>query len=431
MNPVFRSFFLPAFCVVLFRAASVAQTASAPATGIVTGHVTCGDTQRPAKFAHVVLFGVPGQITEQPKADPDADMATQMAAVASAFKALGAVKMVQAQTGTDGAYVAADVAPGDYYLFATASGYITPMEQVSALMAAGADMKKTLPGVPVVHVAAERTSSGDVTMERGAAISGSVLWDDGSPVTGAIMAVVSAKGEQKPPPQFNILALANVLGGLSITDDLGHFRLSGLMPGDYLVKATIQAGQQTALGGTMNLSKMMANTPLVVYAPAAFHQANAKAVTLHTAEDLRDQQVTLNLAGLHSVSGRIASAEDHHGINSATVRVQSEQDKDFVRSGSVDAAGNFTVTYLPPGNYTLKVSGAEDTEPAKKDEKKKPKLFTEDTTLRSYLPGKMSVIVTDSDVTGQNLELALDKNPKKEPDLSKMFDDEATPAKPQ
>jgi hypothetical protein len=343
---------------------------------------------------------------------------------------MGTVKMVQTQTGTDGSFVAADVAPGDYYLFATASGYITPIGQVTAAIAAGADMKKPLPGVPVVHVVAERTATGDVTMERGAAVSGSVLWDDGSPVTGAVMTASPAKGDQKPPQQFNMLALANVLGGLSITDDLGHFRLSGLMPGDYIVKATIQSGQQSALGGSMNLSKMMANTPLVVYAPAAFHQADAKPVTLHTAEDLRDQQLTLNLAGLHSVSGRIAAAEDHHGINSGTVRLQSEQDKDFVRSASVDAAGNFTVTYLPPGTYTLKISDAEDTEPAKKDSKK-PKLFTQDKTLRSYAAGKTSVIVADSDVTGQNLELSQAKEAAQKPDLDKMMDDLGASTKPQ
>jgi hypothetical protein len=425
MTSVLKLCLPPVFCVVLLSASCLGQT-GAPATGTVTGHVTCGDTQRPAKFAHVVLFGVPAQLTEQPKADPDADLATQMTAMAGAFKTMATVKMVQTQTGTDGSYVANDVAPGDYYLFATASGYITPTEQVTAAMAAGADLKKPLPGVPMVHVAADGAATGDVTMERGAAVSGSVLWDDGSPVTGAVMAAISPKGEQKPPQQFNLLGLANVLGGLSITDDLGHFRLSGLMPGDYLVKATIQAGQQSSLGGSMNLTKMAANTPLVVYAPAAFHQADAKAVTLHTAEDLRDQLVTLKLAGLHSVSGRIAAAETHRGINSATVRIQSEQDKEFVRSAAVDEGGNYTVTYLPPGAYTLKVSDAEDTEPVKKDDKK-PKLFAEDKTLRSYLPGKMSVIVSDSDVTGQNLELALDKNPKKEPDFSKMFDDEAKP----
>jgi len=415
-------------CALAVSMGVAQQPVSATGTGTVTGHVTYGDTQRPARFAHVALFGVPAQVTTAPKTDPNADESAQLAAAMASLKSMSTTNMVQAQTGTDGAFVATDVAPGDYYVFAGDSGYISPLNQVEALIQAGADVTKPLPGIPVVHVAAERTSMADVTMQRGAAVSGVVLWDDGSPVSGAIMQALPAKGDTKPPQQFAMLAMTSMLGSFSITDDLGHFRISGLAPGDYLVLATIKSGGQSGLGSGMNLSKMMANKPLLVYAPAAFHKTDAKAVTLHVAEDLRDQQITLNLAGLHSVSGRVTSAEDHHGINSATVRLQDSVDKEFVRSAPVDAAGNFTVTYLPPGTYELKVSDAEDTEPAKKDPKAKPKLFSDDKTLRSYAAGKMTVVVLDSDVTGQNLELAVDKNPKKDADFSKMFDDDDKPA---
>jgi len=407
-----------------FGLACAQQTAAG--TGMVTGHVTCGDTQRPARFAAVILFGVPEQMTTVPKLDPHADSAAQAAAIADALKSIGKTNMVQSQTGTDGAYTATDVAPGDYYVFAASSGYISPLNQVQALIAGGADMKKPLPGVQVVHVTAEHTAMADVTMERGAAVSGTISWDDGSPVTGAIMAVTPAKGDSKQPPsQFGMLAVASALTSLSISDDLGHYRISGLAPGDYIVAATIRVGQQMGLGAGMNLAKMMANTPLVVYAPAAFHKADAKPVTLHTAEDLRDQAMTLKLGGLHSVSGTVSSVVDHHGINSATVRLQDTADKDFSRSASVDAAGNFSVTFVPPGTYSLKVTDAEDTEPKPKTDK--PNLFGPGTkTLRSYVDGKLNVIVTDSDLTGQNVALAVDSNPKKEtPDFGALFGDDS------
>jgi hypothetical protein len=402
------------------------QPASANGTGTVTGHVTCGDTQRPARFATVALFGVPAQVTAAPKADPNADSTAMMQAMADALKSLGKTNLVQTQTGTDGSFIATDVAPGDYYLFAASAGYVSPLNQVQALLQSGADMSKPLPGVPIVHVVAEHAAMGDVTMVRGAAVSGTIAWDDGSPVTGAVMTVLSTKGDAKPPQQFAMLAMTSVLSALSISDDLGHFRISGLAPGDYLVQATIQAGQQSGFGASMNLSKMMANKPLVVFAPSAFHKADAKPVTLHVSEDLREQSMVLKLGGLHSVSGRIAAAEDHHGINSATVRLEDVNDKEFSRSTSVDALGNFTITYVPPGTYTMKVVDAEDTEPVKKDPNK-PKLFAEDKTLRSYKPGQMSVIVLDSDLTGQNVDVVLDKNPKKDVDYSKMFGEDEKP----
>jgi hypothetical protein len=404
--------------------------ASAPGTGTVSGHVTCGDTQRPARFAHVVLYAVPAQVTEPRKADPTAGLAEQMATGLSALATVGKANMVNVQTGADGSYVATDVAPGDYYLFATAPGYIAPLNRIQAMAQQGADLKKPLPGVTIVHVASERTSAADIVMDRGAAISGTILWDDGSPLSGATIKVVPAKGDEvQTPLQFGMLAMAgNLLSLVNMSDDEGHFRLSGLPSGEYLVQATIQAGQQMGLGAGMNLSKLAAYKPILVYAPAALHPADAKAVTLRAGEEIRDEVVTLNLSGLHTVSGEVRSAEDRHGINSGMVTLQDSTDKKFVRGASLDASGHYSVTLVPPGTYDLKVADAEDTEPD--TEKKKGKanaldgLFGPDEkTIRSYRDGKLSVVVTDKDVTDESVELAVDPNPKSDADFSKMIDD--------
>jgi hypothetical protein len=407
------------------------EAVSATGTGTVTGHVTFGDTQRPARFATVVLYGVPAEVSMAPKIDPDADEAAQMKALTAAFGSIGKTNMVQAETGIDGSYEATDVAPGDYYVFGSAAGYVSPLNQVEAAFGAGADLKKPLPGVQVIHVVADHPSTADVSLARGAAVSGVISWDDGSPVTGAMLAVTPVKGEAKPPQQFSMLAMSgNMLSLLAVSDDTGHFRISGLAAGEYILQASIKTGGQMGLGTSMNFKKLMAGaTPLVVYAPSAFHKADAKSITLHDGEDLREQMLTLNLGGLHSVRGRVASAEDHHGVNSATVRLQDGTDKDFVRTASVDAAGNYTVTFVPPGTYTLKVSDAEDTEPKPKSDKASDKdklnLFgSGDKTIRSYEDGKTSVIVTDSDVTAPDVELAPAKGEKPDPAdaLKKMLD---------
>ena len=248
----------------LFFAPFVHAQQTSPGTGMVTGHVTAGDTQRPAKFATVVLYEVPAQVSAVVKPDPNADTDAQMIAALAAMKNIGKTNMVQSQAGVDGAFLATDVAPGDYYAFAAATGYISPRAQVLAALASGADPKKPLPGIPIVHVTADHTSMADITLTRGAAISGTISWDDGSPVTGAMMAVLPVKGEEKTPPEFNMLGVANALGGFSISNDLGQFRVSGLAPGEYILQATVQAGQQMTFGSKMNLSRMMAVKPLLL-----------------------------------------------------------------------------------------------------------------------------------------------------------------------
>lgn len=420
-----QPFRIRALILVLLACPSLAQQ-PAPASpgGTVTGHVTCSDTQRPARFAHVMLLGVPAEITPPPNADPNAK--PDAAQIRAALKSYTQGNMVQTQTDIDGSFEATNVTPGDYYVFASVPGYVQPGNIVRAALDAGADLRKSIPDTPVVHVIADRSVRADLLVNRGSAISGKVVWDDGRPATQVTVTVASAKTKENViPPQFSMLSMninGNGSGEFSSTDDLGHFRISGLAPGDYLIKATLQTHMQFEMtNGVMNMSRMM-ESPLVVFAPAAFHQADAKPVTLHTAEDRSDEEVTIKLGGLHSVSGRIASAEDHHGINTAVVVLEDKLDKDFGRGTGVDAHGNFTVTFVPPGTYDLVVTSAADTEPSTK--KATAFITVESTnTLRSYQDGKQSVVVSDNDITGQNIELAPAKTTKKDldPDLEELL----------
>jgi len=150
------------------------------------------------------------------------------------------------------------------------------------------------------------------------------------------------------------------------SDDLGQFRIAGLAPGEYLVKATMQVRSGFAMQrGVMNMAGLGADKPLVAYAPASFHKSGAKAVTLVAGQEVSGEDVTINLVGTHSVSGRVVSAEDGHGINAGSVELTDASDKDLVRGAAVDASGNFTVGFVPAGTYNLVVTGGADTEPSK------------------------------------------------------------------
>jgi hypothetical protein len=378
-----------------------------------------------------MLLAVPTSITAA--FDPHAKM--DSAALTATLKAtMSGMNIVQTQTGIDGSFAALNVAPGDYYLFASVPGYVQPLSQVQAAQDAGVDLSKPIAGITIVHVVAERAAAGEVTVERGAAVSGKVLWDDGSPVPRAIVTVeasgsgaAGAAGAAKPqplPPQFGMLAMAGGLGGggvASISDDLGQYRIAGLAAGAYVVRVTLQLHSAFSMqAGTMDMRAMMVDKPLVVFAPSAFHRADAKPLVVKGGDEETGEDVTVNLAGMHTVSGRVSSAEDHHGINSGTVELTDTNDKDFERSAEVDANGNFSVTFVPPGTYALTVSDAADTQPSKKQPTGMIKFTTPD-TVRSYEDGKQSVIVTDSDVVGLMLDLTPSKTTKKAVDLNDLL----------
>jgi hypothetical protein len=424
MTSLFWKTLFAVVCAGVFSGSSDAQTMGAAPAGTVTGHVTCGDTQRAARFAGVMLMGVPKE-KEMPLA-PDPKAPADAASIKSAMNSvMGGMNLVQTQTGMDGNYVAANVPPGDYYVFVSVPGYIQPAAVAQAALDAGADLSKAIPGVAMVHVVADRSVRQDVTADRGAAVSGTVVWDDGTPVAKAIVTVESPKmTDKKLPPSFAMLGIAGGLGAggvLAISDDLGHFRISGLSPGEYRVKTTLQVKSQFAMqGGVMNLAQMMPEKPLVVYAPMTMHKADAKTVALKTGEEQRDVLVTIDAVHMRTVSGRVGSAEDHHGINSGTVTLTDASDKDVQRSASVDASGNYTVSFVPAGTYNLTVTDAADTEPSKK----KPTgliRMTMPETVRSYEDGKLSVIVAEADVTGKDVELTPAKKTKPNVDLEDLL----------
>jgi hypothetical protein len=200
------------FIVLVFSGSTSSwaqQQAQDTSWGTVTGHVVCADTQRSARFAQVMLFGVPKEITP-PKTGESANPAK---ALASMMKSMASVNWVQAQTDIEGSYEAMGVAPGDYYVFASVPGYVQSKNMVQAAIDAGADLSKPIDGIPIVHVTAGGVVRADVSIERGAAISGKVSWDDGSPVPRAIVTVLSAKAKTDDfPKEFAMLAVGGGLG---------------------------------------------------------------------------------------------------------------------------------------------------------------------------------------------------------------------------
>ena len=109
-------------------------------------------------------------------------------------------------------------------------------------------------------------------------------------------------------------------------------------------------------------------------------------------------------------------------MNSGTVTLTDTTDKKVKRTGSVDATGGFTVSFVPPGTYALEVSDGADKEAAKQ-KAGAPALvrFTAMKTVKSYEDASQPLIVAASDVTGVSVELKESKTVKKEMDLNQLF----------
>lgn len=384
-------------------AAACGQT-SKPGTGTVTGHVFCGDTQKPARFAQVLVFSVPTTMTQFPKID-SADPKAIQTAMNAQMEAMRSTNFVLGETGFDGGF-SVNVPPGDYYVMASVAGYVQPREILQAAYDAGQDITKGIPGVPTVHVSAEHGSNLDISVSRGAAVDRRVLWDDGLPVNGAMIFAESKSGEHKPlPMQFNMMGLAGQFNANS--DDRGHYRISGLAPGEYIVRVMLQTSRRMSMqGGHFDPNANFGAISLVVYAPGGFRKSDAKPITLTAGEERTDEDITFNLSATHSVSGRVTSAEDHHGLNRGVVTLTDTTDKNFRRGAGLDQDGSFNVTFVPAGTYTMTVTSAADTVPEElKPDEKNALAAIGVNIVRAYQKAEQQLTVADSDVTQQNFEL--------------------------
>jgi hypothetical protein len=410
---------LPVFLLVF---AGLTASAQQPATGSVSGHVTASDTQRPARFALVTLYAVPAAAPAVPDVK-DVKNEKDLGAIMGSL--LGGITVVTAQTGVDGSFSMKSVEPGEYYIFATQAGYETPRNFVQEAVDAGADMKKPLPGIPVLHVSANGETNADVTMTRGAALYGKVVWDDGTPISGVRVTVEPASGTSKKlPPDYAMMVglggAASASSLMSTTDDLGRFRLAGLAPGDYIVQASLTSGGGISMqNGKIDFMAMAtaAASPLVMYAPGAFHRSDAKPVTLAANQEQGDEIITFNLSGTHTVSGHVSALDTHASLNAGSVKLTDASDSKFSRTATIDANGNYSVTFVPSGTYALAVTGAAIKEPSKKSSG----MFQSMHTVRSFEDGKATVVVAASDVAGQNVDLQASKKTEQDIDAGALL----------
>ena len=158
-----------------------AQTTAVPQSpGYVVGHVTCTDTQRPARVAQVRLVPVP----------------TRQAAPAQASKAgkpageglaeLGA-GVIPVETDMDGNFSIRNAKPGLYYVRVDLEGYMSPLLLFSSKDLQQPDeatRQRIDRELQVVEVHSRAETRVDISLQRGAAIAGTVRFDDGSPAIG-------------------------------------------------------------------------------------------------------------------------------------------------------------------------------------------------------------------------------------------------------
>ena len=431
--------------LMMFASASLAGAQGPPRDSAgpvvtVTGRVVFADTNGPARFEKVLLksavpssatsddffsslsqAGEDGAENKNAKLSPE-EQAQRKQQLAASMKMLSALAdLLQATTvAADGTFTFNGVKPGTYYLHAQAKGYIDPLAQFSADDFASLDpaMKKRIAAAAtVVIVSASEGAHADLRLERGASISGRVLYDDGSPAVGWTVTTVHDASTAAPDPFADLgLDASDVdvahLQEASLTDDRGYYRIVGLPTGDYVVKARLATGALGAsgTGGGANSMLSMSGLKLTVYSGNTVKRTDAKAVSVKAGEMRSDYDLTMPLSTMHALGGTVRAKSDGHPVSGGRVLLSGELADGKGGPGAPLAAaihpdGSCRFDYVPgPGTYSLKVTGAVDQQ-AGATTKVLGQSVTEQKVTHRYGPGAVEARLGDGDVTDVKIDV--------------------------
>jgi Carboxypeptidase regulatory-like domain len=256
-----------------------------------------------------------------------------------------------ALTDGEGRYEFRDLPAGRFNMSATKAGYVTiqygqtrPFESGKAIdLTEGQLMEKA-----------------DFSLPRGSAISGRLVDEFGDPVADALVSAMRSAwsgGRRRLQPT----------GRTAQTNDLGQFRIYGLSPGDYYVSATFRGGDMVAMeiamsavtgagsGGPTGSNPNSGYSP--TYFPGTANGAEAQKITLTVGQEAQNTDFALLPVKLAKISGTVISSDgkpvEGSMINAAPRNSDGAGLMMMGGGARSDKAGNFTISNLSPGEYTL------------------------------------------------------------------------------
>jgi protocatechuate 3,4-dioxygenase beta subunit len=282
------------------------------------------------------------------------------------------LKQAHDVTGDDGRFRLAPVLPGRYRLKAAADGF----------------SDTTLP--KTVEVAAEPVANLEITLEKGAALSGKIL---GLPPEDLSQVTVEARGERGDTVA-------------AWTDGRGRYEIRSLYPGDWLVQATLWDGQRQAQARlairrsdrevtrdleftprlTLSLQVLADEEPLpdaqVTLRGQRFAAERAattdldgrarlddlepdtyrlgvrhtRSLLLHNDQiDLQqDRDLVIRLQSA-TLGGLVESAEHGDPIADALLALHPLEGPDYLITANTKADGRFIIHHVQPGRYRLDI----------------------------------------------------------------------------
>ena len=253
--------------------------------------------------------------------------------------------MYAASSDSDGQFTLKDVPAGRYQFFASHTGFV---EQHYKAGSTGAGPLFSLkPG--------EKVSDVLFRLVAAAVITGRISNEDGEPMQNiqvvALRRPTEDETEDEDAPVHKIQAEGV---GTAESDDRGQYRIFGLKPGEYFVRAedTAEPRNGVPLDQSFWVKQTLGSDLASVYFPGVAQLSQAQVVPVKAGEDAQ-ADITMRRVKTVEIAGKVIGASGPAGRTELRLQPDDLGQSDFYRDDTSDDKGNFRFRNVPEGTYFI------------------------------------------------------------------------------
>lgn len=308
-----KVFFLALLAVVL-----------APVFAVPNGSAqTSGDSQNSCSLHGTVIDSKTGQPVR------DAEVTLRGGGLGSSGSWVGRMgnrsEPAAAISDSEGHFAFDNLAPGRYRVTASRNGYVSRGPRPGA-------------GLNIITLSSGQQSSDMVVrLTPSAVLAGRVTSEGDDPVPNVSVEAMRYTYQNERRQLTEV--------GTSTTNDRGEYRIWGLPPGKYYIRATHPRGEAPRPGGLVYVP---------IFYPGVTDPSRTQPVDLHPGDEATG--IDLNFVSMHSVrvSGRVLNANSQPEKGAQVSLVAGSGSFTFTAGqASSDSKGVFEIRGVPPGSYTL------------------------------------------------------------------------------
>jgi protocatechuate 3,4-dioxygenase beta subunit len=246
-------------------------------------------------------------------------------------------------TDNNGQFMFDSIPAGEYHIDAQRTGYASPRSAFGPPQA--------------IQIAAGQAATIELRLKKGAVIAGRVFDESGAPLPDIRVMPMRRLGTRNGSSDRLVPAPVSGMSASMQTNDLGEFRLVGLLPGEYFVAAM---RSPDGFGGAAVARSVSGPALTTTYYPGTIDQSAAQPIAIAEGDTKGNIEFRMLTAPAFNVSGRVVD-EQGQPVAHAMVMLVSDGRGNAVLFGPIGGGqsgddGRFDIRQVPAGAYRVSAS---------------------------------------------------------------------------